>query len=65
MDKIESVCRSKRIRTALRHGDVTIHGIGVRLEPLRDVDRPIALPQIGHGKLRTFEGCCHCSSVER
>ena len=43
MDKIESVDVDQSVLGRLfDYGDVTIHGTGTTLEPLRDVDRPIA-----------------------
>ena len=43
MDKIESVDVDQSIMgRALNYGDVTIRGTGQMLEPLRQVDRPIA-----------------------
>ncbi len=42
MDKIESVdVDQTALGRLLDYGDVTIHGTGTTLEPLRDVDRPI------------------------
>jgi uncharacterized membrane protein YdbT with pleckstrin-like domain len=43
MDKIESVDVDQSVLGRLfDYGDVTIRGTGTTLEPLRDVDRPIA-----------------------
>jgi uncharacterized membrane protein YdbT with pleckstrin-like domain len=43
LDKIESVDVDQSVLGRLfDYGDVTIHGTGTTLEPLRDVDRPIA-----------------------
>jgi uncharacterized membrane protein YdbT with pleckstrin-like domain len=43
MDKIESIDVDQSMLGRLfDYGDVTIHGTGTTLEPLRDVDRPIA-----------------------
>ncbi|MGC2410401.1 MAG: PH domain-containing protein [Methyloceanibacter sp.] len=43
MDKIKSVDVDQTVLGRLfDYGDVTIHGTGTTLEPLRDVDRPIA-----------------------
>ena len=42
MDKIESVDVDQSVvGRLLNHGNVTIHGTGTTLEPLRNVDRPI------------------------
>jgi uncharacterized membrane protein YdbT with pleckstrin-like domain len=42
MDKIESVdVDQTALGRLLDYGDVTIHGTGTTLEPLRDVDQPI------------------------
>jgi uncharacterized membrane protein YdbT with pleckstrin-like domain len=44
MDQIERVDVDQSMLGRLfNYGDVTIHGTGTTLEPLRDVDRPIAL----------------------
>ena len=43
MDKIESIdVDQSMLGRFFDYGDVTIHGTGTTLEPLRDVDRPIA-----------------------
>ena len=42
MDKIESVDVDQSVvGRLLNYGNVTIHGTGTTLEPLRNVDRPI------------------------
>ena len=42
MDKIESVDVDRSVvGRLLNYGNVTIHGTGTTLEPLRNVDRPI------------------------
>jgi uncharacterized membrane protein YdbT with pleckstrin-like domain len=42
MDKIESVDVDQSVLGRLfNYGNVTIHGTGTTLEPLRDIDRPI------------------------
>jgi uncharacterized membrane protein YdbT with pleckstrin-like domain len=42
MDKVESVDVDQSVLgRVFDYGDVTIHGTGTTLEPLRDVDRPI------------------------
>jgi uncharacterized membrane protein YdbT with pleckstrin-like domain len=44
MDKIESVDVDQSVLgRLLDYGDVTIRGTGTTLEPIREVDRPIAL----------------------
>ena len=44
MDKIESVDVDQTVLgRILDYGDVTIRGTGTTLEPIREVDRPIAL----------------------
>ena len=44
MDKIESVDVDQTMMgRILDYGDVTIRGTGTTLEPIREVDRPIAL----------------------
>jgi uncharacterized membrane protein YdbT with pleckstrin-like domain len=43
MDKIESIDVDQSVLgRLLDYGDVTIHGTGTTLEPLRDVDRPLS-----------------------